>query len=150
MLFKFFVLSTFAMASSQPSPTPVADGGFFQPVFNPASIASPTTPPVHLFESLGPSTGKSCLARVGPVCTFTAPECCTAAQVSPTFFFIPGLATQVPCHGAKMRYNSTLSAAFTNAQCNATRNLIQSYAGLFCECQAAPTPAPKLLVSDSE
>ena len=149
MLLKLFILSTFGLASSQPSPAPVANGGF-QPVFNPASLATPTTPPVHVVESLGPTTGKSCLARVGPVCTFTDPECCTAAQSNPRLFFIPGLATQVSCYGAKLRYNSTLSAAFTNAQCNATRNLIILNAGSLCECQAAPTPAPEIRVSDPE
>jgi len=138
MLLRLFVLSTFGLASSQPGSQPV-----FQPVFVPA--ATPTTPPVHVVESLGPTTGKSCLARVGPVCTFTAPTCCTPLQG--LSFFIPGLATQVPCYGAMMRYNSTLSAAFTDAQCNATRKLIQFNGGGLCDCVAAPTPAPKLIGS---
>lgn len=144
MLLQLLVLSTFALASSQPVAQPLD-----QPIFQPASLVAPTSPPVYVAESLGPTTGKSCLARVGPVCTFADPECCTA--VRSYNFYIPGLATEVPCYGAKMRYNSTLSAAFTDAQCNATRAKIEVNGGVSCSCLlAAPTPAPKLSVSDPE
>ena len=144
MLLKLFVLSTFALVSSQPAFTP---SDFLQPVFNPASLGSPTTPPPQVVETLGPSTGKSCLARFGPVCTFTDPDCCSVRGYP---FFIPGLAYQVPCREAKRRYNSMLSTAFTKKQCLSTKIEIEANAGLLCECQPAPTPAPKPLVSDHE
>jgi hypothetical protein len=146
MLLELFVLSTVALASSQRVLTPDATGGF-APVFQPASLGTPTTPPVSIVETLGPSTGKSCLARVGPVCTFTDPECCSTKGYP---FSIPGLTYQVPCSGAKMRYNSNLTSAFTQAQCASLKVEIESNGGLLCECQAAPTPAPKLSVSDPD
>ena len=142
MLFAVFILSTLALASSQ---QPTADGDSapaFVPFFRPTEVLEPTTPPT--VEPLGPNTGQSCLTRFGPVCTFTEPDRC--CNVAGNTLALPGLTFEVPCAGAKMRYNTNMSAAFTEEQCLRTKANIAASGGFACSCAAAPTPAPEILV----
>jgi hypothetical protein len=117
---------------------------------------SPSPPPTVFTTQMMPSSSGStngnavagsCAARVGSVCEFSMDACCNTmnfgVSIPPTFV------QSLDCSKAKVIFNTLQSQSFSDSQCSSMKIDIELSGGTNCACMAAPTPPPKIEVSNS-